>query len=71
MEEIKEEMENMESKQEDLRGIKGFFHKYGPMLFLGGFIVYIILLFIGLIAEIFDIESILDWWIWRPPGKYK
>ena len=27
------------------------------------------LLITGLIAEIFDIESILHWWIWSPPGS--
>jgi hypothetical protein len=47
----------------------GFWDKYGSWLFLGGFTIYLILLIIGVIAEIFDIESILDWWIWRPPGK--
>lgn len=50
-------------------GMKGFFTEYGPVFFLGGLIMYIILLGIGVIAEMFDIESILDWWIWRPPGR--
>jgi hypothetical protein len=47
----------------------GFFNKYGPVLFLIGFLIYIALLITGTIAEIFDIQPILDWWIWRPPGR--
>ena len=47
----------------------GFFDRYGPYLVLGGLIIYVILLAIGTIAEIFNIQSILDWWIWSPPGK--
>lgn len=50
-------------------GIKGFFQKHGSTIFLVGFIGYFILFLIGVIAEIFKIQSILDWWIWRPPGK--
>lgn len=47
----------------------GFFNKYGPHLIMGGLIIYVILLAIGTFAEIFKIQSILDWWIWSPPGK--
>ncbi|MBF0274814.1 MAG: hypothetical protein HQK84_06245 [Nitrospinae bacterium] len=39
-------------------------------IFTAVLVIYITLLGIGTIAELFDIESILDWWIWRPPGKY-
>lgn len=48
---------------------KGFFSKHGPAIFLAAFVIYLILLVIGVVAEIFDIQPILDWWIWRPPGK--
>ncbi len=47
----------------------GFFDKYRDYLIIGGLAAYLVLLIIGVIAEIFDIQSILDWWIWRPPGK--
>ncbi len=47
----------------------GLFDKYGPKIFLAGFILYLILLSIGTVAEVFKIQSILDWWIWRPPGR--
>lgn len=30
---------------------------------------YLVLLGIGVAAEMFDIEPVLDWWLWRPPGK--
>ncbi len=44
---------------------KKFFDKYGAHLFLGALVFYVVLLGIGTIAEIFKIQSILDWWIWR------
>lgn len=40
-----------------------------PKIFLAGFFVYLALLIIGVVAEVFKIQSILDWWIWKPPGK--
>ena len=47
----------------------GFFDKYGAFLIMGGLIIYVILLAIGTFAEVFKIQSILDWWIWSPPGR--
>lgn len=47
----------------------GFFDRYGAYIILGGLILYVILLAIGTLAEIFNIQSILDWWIWSPPGR--
>jgi hypothetical protein len=46
---------------------EGFFAKNGPFLVLGVLILYVILLAIGTVAEIFKIQPILDWWIWRAP----
>lgn len=65
-----QETKDMEAASESVAGKDGFWGKYGQYIFLGGFIAYFLLLLTGVIAEIFDIESILDWWIWRPPGKY-
>lgn len=45
---------------------KGFFDKYGAVIVLTVLIIYVILLAIGTLAEVFKIQSILDWWIWRP-----
>ncbi len=53
----------------DMKKPEGFFDKYGPKIFLAGFILYLILLSIGTGAEVFKRQSILDWWIWRPPGR--
>jgi hypothetical protein len=68
--------ENEEGMKEDViaepqgtEEAKGFFAKNGPTIFLIGLGLYLILLSIGVIAEIFDIQPILDWWIWSPPGK--
>ena len=47
----------------------GFFDKYGAYMIIGGLVLYVILLAIGTFAEIFKIQSILDWWIWSPPGR--
>lgn len=44
---------------------KKFFDKYGAHLLLGALVIYVILLGIGTVAEIFKIQSILDWWIWK------
>lgn len=50
-------------------GIKEFFKKHGPEIGLTVLIIYVILLGIGTIAEVFEIQSILDWWIFRSPGR--
>jgi hypothetical protein len=50
-------------------GKKGFFGKHGDKIFLAALFIWFVLLVIGVIAEIFDIQSILDWWIWKPVGK--
>ncbi|MCK4911146.1 MAG: hypothetical protein KAR83_05875 [Thermodesulfovibrionales bacterium] len=54
---------------EDTPSSGGFWGTYGQKIMIGGIAAYLLLLFIGVIAELFDIQSILDWWIWRPPGK--
>lgn len=46
-----------------------FWKRHGPTIGLIVLVLYVILLAIGTIAEIFEIESILDWWIFRPPGR--
>jgi hypothetical protein len=50
---------------------QGFFGQHGPTIGLIILIGYVILLGIGVIAEVFKIQWILDWWIWSPPGKFK
>ena len=52
-------------------GIKNFFTTHGPTLGMVVLIGYLILLGIGVFAEVFKIQSILDWWIWSPPGKFR
>jgi hypothetical protein len=48
---------------------QGFFKKHWDVIFIAALFLYLALLITGLIAEIFDIESILHWWIWSPPGS--
>ena len=51
--------------------IQDFYEKYSSKTVLALMLIWVILLVFGTIAEIFDIEWVLDWTIWRPPGKYK
>lgn len=39
----------------------GFWARYGTGIALGALVLYVILLAIGTVAELFDIQSILDW----------
>ena len=64
--------ETTQHKQaEQVAGISGFFRKHGSTIGLAVLICYVILLGIGVMAEVFKIQWILDWWIWSPPGKFK
>jgi hypothetical protein len=69
MEQKKGKKEKGSSETMDLSDSHGFFDKYGVFLVMGGLVIYVILLAIGTFAEIFKIQSILDWWIWSPMGK--
>lgn len=46
-----------------------FWGRHGATIGLVVLVLYVILLGIGTIAEIFEIDSILNWWIFRPPGR--
>jgi hypothetical protein len=63
----KNKAEEVSPEKQVPRTDEGFFSQYGPFLALGVFILYVILLAIGTVAEIFKIQPILDWWIWRSP----
>lgn len=69
MEETIEKKPQDVQEEQELTGIKGFFKKHGPEIGLAVLIIYVILLGIGTIAEVFEIQSILDWWIFRSPGR--
>jgi hypothetical protein len=64
-----EKNKNIPLSKEELNTPKGFFDRYGVNIILVILVLYVILLLIGTTAEIFHIDSILDWWIWRPVGK--
>ncbi len=51
------------------KGLKGFLGRHGAQIVLAAMVFYVILLMTGTIAEIFHVDSVLDWWIWRPAGK--
>tara|TARA_Y100001960_G_scaffold277393_1_gene308123 strand:+ start:506 stop:676 length:171 start_codon:yes stop_codon:yes gene_type:complete len=49
---------------------RSFFQKNKDKLGLGALLVYLFLLGLGTIGEIWEIEWILDLPLFRPPGKY-
>ena len=51
-------------------GEQNFFQKNKEKLGLGALVVYVFLLGLGTIGEIWEIEWILDLPLFRPPGKY-
>ena len=51
-------------------GEQKFFKKNKEKLVLAGLVVYVLLLGLGTIGEIWEIEWILDLPLFRPPGKY-
>jgi hypothetical protein len=57
------------SVEKEPTGIKEFFRRHWPDIFLAILVIYVIFLGIGVFAEIFKVQSILNWWIWRAPGS--
>lgn len=51
-------------------GIKGLAQKYKSQIGVGLLVLYVFLLGLGTIGEIWEIEWILDLPLFRPPGKY-
>jgi len=47
-----------------------FLNKNKEKLGLGALLIYLLLLVLGTIGEIWEIEWILDLPLFRPPGKY-
>ena len=50
--------------------IKGLAKKYKGQFGVGLLVLYVLLLGLGTIGEIWEIEWILDLPLFRPPGKY-
>ena len=51
-------------------GIKAFAQKYKGQIGAGLLVLYVFLLGLGTIGEIWEIEWILNLPLFRPPGKY-
>ncbi|MGD0886857.1 MAG: hypothetical protein ABSA46_18605 [Thermodesulfovibrionales bacterium] len=62
----KKTKEEVALEKKPAEGGGGFCKKYGATIILVVLVMYVILLGIGTFAEVFNIQSILDWWIWRP-----
>jgi hypothetical protein len=52
------------------KGIKGLAQKYKGNIGIGLLVLYVFLLGLGTIGEIWEVEWILDLPLFRPPGKY-
>tara|TARA_B100001123_G_C14833253_1_gene837047 strand:- start:125 stop:313 length:189 start_codon:yes stop_codon:yes gene_type:complete len=61
---------NETSKTTEKSGEKNFFQKNKEKLGLTALLVYVLLLGLGTIGEIWEVEWILDLPLFRPPGKY-
>ena len=63
-------IEDVEDKSpEEENRADTFWGRNGANIGLAVLVLYVILLAIGTVAEIFNIDSILNWWIFRPPGR--
>ena len=51
-------------------GLKVFFQTYKSQMGIGLLFLYVFLLGLGTVGEIWEIEWILDLPLFRPPGKY-
>jgi hypothetical protein len=59
-----------EAQNEEISGgISGMIKSHGARIAIAILIGYLILLGIGVIAEVFRIQSVLDWWIFKAPGS--
>ena len=59
-----------ETSSPPLQRIKLFGSKYKGEIGLGVLILYVFLLGLGTVGEVWDVEWILDLPIFRPPGKF-
>lgn len=62
--------ETSDSSSPDESGIKAVAQKYKGQIGIGILVLYVFLLGLGTIGEIWEIEWILDLPLFRPPGKY-
>lgn len=61
---------NQETSSSPLQGFRQFFQRNKTGIGLGVLVLYILLLGLGTIGEIWEVEWILDLPLFRPPGKY-
>ncbi len=61
---------NQENATSFMERLRQCFHKYKAGFGLLVLILYVLLLGLGTIGEIWEVEWILDLPLFRPPGKY-
>lgn len=61
---------NQETNSSPLQGFREFFQKYKAGIGLSVLVLYILVLGLGTIGEIWEVDWILDLPLFRPPGKY-
>ncbi|VAX32891.1 hypothetical protein MNBD_NITROSPINAE05-34 [hydrothermal vent metagenome] len=58
------------SSSSSLQGFRHFFQQYKTGIGLGVLVLYLLLLGLGTVGEVWEVEWILDLPLFRPPGKY-
>ncbi len=58
------------SESPNAGGLKGQIQKYKGQIGIGIMVLYVFLLGLGTIGEIWEVEWILDLPLFRPPGRY-
>jgi len=61
---------NQENSTSFMDQLRQYFHKYKAGIGLFVLVLYVLLLGLGTIGEIWEVEWILDLPLFRPPGKY-
>ncbi|SVC04502.1 uncharacterized protein METZ01_LOCUS257356 [marine metagenome] len=61
---------SQETRPKPLQRIKQFSSRYKSEIGLSVLVLYVFLLGLGTVGEVWDIEWILDLPIFRPPGRY-
>ncbi len=61
---------NVNEVTADSPSAPSFWNRYKAEMGLAAVVLYVFLLALGTIGELFDVEWILDLPLFRPPGKY-
>ena len=61
-------MTDIQNEEESV-GSSGTVRRQGSGIGIAILVGYLVLLGIGVIAQVFNIQYVLDWWVFRAPGS--